>query len=89
MNEANDMKRERQGLGLGFGGFFLGTAVGAILGILFAPDAGTETRAWLKEAAGRSRSAVKRVPIAARAASSAATTAFTKAIDDKHTNGTL
>jgi gas vesicle protein len=88
MNEANDTKRERQGLGLG--GFFLGTAVGAILGILFAPEAGSETRAWLKEAAGRSRSSVKRVPIAARAASTAASTAFTKALDEKqHTNGSV
>lgn len=41
------MKNSVEGLGV----FLLGTAVGAALGILFAPDAGEETRSTLVETA--------------------------------------
>lgn len=41
----------KQRSGLFFGGFLLGTAVGAAVGILYAPRAGRQTRQLLKKSA--------------------------------------
>lgn len=49
------MKNSVEGLGV----FLLGTAVGAALGILFAPDAGEETRSTLVETAANSWDTIK------------------------------
>lgn len=38
-----------KGIGTGFGGLLLGAAVGAVLGILYAPRAGVDTRAMVSE----------------------------------------
>jgi gas vesicle protein len=54
-----DMERESNGF---FKGFLIGSAIGAGLGLLFAPMPGIETRARIRDMAGQARGQASTVP---------------------------
>ncbi len=64
-------------------GFLGGALVGAAVALLLAPCSGNEARRKLRERAERSKHTLERIRTGARAATSAARTAFAMALDDE------